>query len=50
MTVCVCYDCVCVCVLQIAVDSVDNIRTVASLGLEDTFFSNYTLEIKKPYR
>ena len=40
----------CVCVLQIAVDSVDNIRTVASLGLENTLFNHYAGEITRPYR
>jgi ABC-type multidrug transport system fused ATPase/permease subunit len=35
---------------KIAVDSVDNIRTVASLGLESTFYSHYMGEIKRPYR
>ena len=35
---------------QIAVDSVDNIRTVASLGLEDTFHALYREETRKPYR
>ena len=35
---------------QIAVDSVDNIRTVASLGLEETFFKLYRDETRKPFR
>ncbi|CAI8032913.1 ATP-dependent translocase ABCB1 [Geodia barretti] len=35
---------------KIAVDSVDNIRTVASLGLENTLFNHYAGEITRPYR
>ncbi len=36
--------------LQIAVDSVENIRTVAALGVEENFFRQYTVELKQPYR
>lgn len=35
---------------QIAVDSIDNIRTVAALGVEDNFYSLYCNSLKKPYR
>ena len=35
---------------QIAIDSFDNVRTVASLGVEPNFYDRYNGELKKPYR
>ena len=35
---------------KLAVDSVENVRTVASLTIEDNFFEKYKVEVKKPYR
>ena len=35
---------------RLAVDSVENIRTVASLTIEDNFYKQYWVEVKKPYR
>ena len=35
---------------KIAVDSIENIRTVASLTVEDNFYKQYKAEVKKPYR
>ena len=35
---------------RLAVDSVENIRTVASLTIEDNFYEQYRAEVKKPYR
>ena len=34
---------------KIAVDSIDNIRTVASLTIEENFFEQYKVQIKGPY-
>ena len=36
--------------LQIAVDSIENIRTVAALGVEDNFFHQYKKSVKAPYK
>lgn len=38
------------CSLQIAVDSIENIRTVAALGVEDNFFLEYKKSVKAPYK
>ena len=35
---------------KLAVDSIDHIRTVASLTIEDTFCSKYTKEVTCPYK
>jgi len=35
---------------QIAVETIENIRTVASLGRENTFYNAYSQAIKKPYK
>ena len=35
---------------RLAVDSIENVRTVASLTIEDGFFVKYKTEVKKPYR
>ena len=35
---------------RISVDSVENIRTVASLTVEENFYQQYKAEVKKPYR
>ena len=35
---------------KISVDSVENIRTVASLTIEENFYQQYKAEVKKPYR
>ena len=35
---------------RLAVDSIENVRTVASLTIEDGFFGKYKIEVKKPYR
>lgn len=36
--------------LQTAVDSIEHIDTVVSLGLEDKFYGAYKEEISKPFR
>lgn len=36
--------------MQIAVDAVGNIRTVASLGCEETFYNLYTTELVPYYK
>ena len=36
--------------LQIAVDSIENIRTVAALGIEENFFRQYKESVKSPYK
>ena len=36
--------------LQTAVDSIEHIDTVVSLGLEDKFYGVYEEEISKPFR
>ena len=36
--------------LQVAVDSISHIRTVAALGLEDVFFERFTKNVMVPYR
>ncbi len=36
--------------MQIAVETVENIDTVASLGLEEKFYTDFGNKIKKPYR
>ena len=38
------------CSLQIAVDSIENIRTVAALGVEDNFFRQYKKNVEAPYK
>ena len=38
------------CSLQIAVDSIENIRTVAALGVEDNFFHQFRDSVKAPYK
>ena len=35
---------------KVAVDSLENIRTVASLTIESNFYEQYKAEVKKPYR
>ena len=35
---------------KVAVDSIENIRTVATLGIEETFFNKYRGLIRKPHR
>lgn len=35
---------------KVAVDSIENIRTVASLGLEENFYNQYSVLVHKPYR
>lgn len=35
---------------KLAVDSIDNIRTVASLAIEDKFGTKYTEEVTRPYK
>ena len=35
---------------KIAVDSVENIRTVASLTVEHNFYEQYKNEVRRPYR
>ena len=35
---------------QVAVESIDNIRSVASLGLENHFFNNYHQFLKRPFK
>ena len=35
---------------KIAVDSIENIRTVASLTVEDNFYKQYKAEVKRPYK
>ena len=35
---------------QVAVESIDNIRSVAGLGLENRFFSNYSQLLKGPFK
>ena len=35
---------------KVAVDSIENIRTVASLGVEDNFFGQYRALVRKPYK
>ena len=35
---------------KIAVDSIENIRTVASLGVEENFFNQYRGQVRKPYK
>ena len=35
---------------NISVDSIENIRTVASLTIEDNFYEQYKVEVKRPYR
>ena len=35
---------------KLSVESIENIRTVASLAVEDNFFAQYKTEVKKPYR
>ena len=36
--------------LQIALDSIENIRTVAALGVEEVFFHQYKENVKAPYK
>ena len=36
--------------LQIAVDSIENIRTVVALGVEENFFQEYKKNVKAPYK
>ena len=38
------------CSLQIAVDSIENIHTVAALGVEDNFFRQYKKNVEAPYK
>ena len=35
---------------KVAVDSIENIRTVAALGIEDSFFNQYKGLVRKPYK
>ena len=35
---------------SLSVDSIDHIRTVASLTIEDNFYEQYKVEVKKPYK
>ena len=35
---------------KVAVDSIENIRTVATLGIEESFFNKYKGLIRKPHR
>ena len=35
---------------QVAVDSVENIRTVAGLGAEDIFFNRYRSLLSRPFK
>ena len=35
---------------KIAVDSIENIRTVASLTVEDSFYEQYKAEVRRPYK
>ena len=35
---------------KVAVDSIENIRTVAALGIEESFFNQYKGLIRKPYK
>ena len=35
---------------RLAVDSIENVRTVASLTIENGFYIKYKTEVKKPYR
>ena len=35
---------------KLSVDSIENIRTVASLTIEDSFYDQYKDEVKRPYR
>ncbi|KAL9972823.1 hypothetical protein ACROYT_G019202 [Oculina patagonica] len=35
---------------KIAVETIENIRTVATLGREDTFFNDYARALKNPYK
>ena len=35
---------------KVAVDSIENIRTVAALGIEDPFFNMYKGLVNKPYK
>lgn len=36
--------------LQIAVDSIENIRTVAALGVEENFFQQYQKTVEAPHK
>lgn len=36
--------------LQLAVDSIENIDTVVSLGIEDKFYELFKAETLRPYR
>ena len=38
------------CSLQIAVDSIENIHTVAALGVEENFFRQYKKNVEAPYK
>ena len=35
---------------KLSVDSIENIRTVASLTIEENFYEQYKVEVKRPYR
>lgn len=35
---------------KLAVDSIENIRTVASLTIEENFYQQYRAEVRRPYR
>lgn len=35
---------------KVAVDSIENIRTVATLGIEESFFNQYKGLVRKPYK
>ena len=35
---------------EVAVESIDNIRTVAGLGVEERFYQSYTYQLKGPFR
>ena len=35
---------------RLSVDSINHIRTVASLTIEDNFYEQYKDEVKKPYK
>ena len=37
-------------ILQISIEAIENMRTVAALTIEDTFYKNYVKETKIPYK
>ena len=42
--------CACLSSVQVAVDSISNVRTVASLGLEDSFYAQFSMNVHLPYK